>query len=148
MSTWLPPVVPPAVEELWLPTGHSDSSIDPYLVSCLEAALEKRRDDIRNSSAPVPMGHASAGFRPAGDSGGDEMQGEEIDEDEDMDRDREDEDEDEIASDELSDDADFGLMGDDPRGTDLLERYGGTEDETDETDDEDDDDDNLLARYL
>lgn len=154
MSTWLPPVVPPAVEELWLPTGHSDSSIDPYLVSCLEVALEKRRDDMRCSSAAVPMGVSSTGFRPAGDSGGDEMQGEEIDEDEDMDHDREDEDEDEIASDELSDDGDFTLMGDgrrgadpsdgwDGRGADPLDGYDGTDDETDDDDDDDD-----LAGYL
>lgn len=150
MSTWLPPVVPAAVEELWLPTGHSDNSIDPYLISCLEVALEKRREDTRTSSAPVPMGLASAGFRTAGDFAGDEMQGEEMDEDEDMDHDREedddlDEDSDDIASDEFTDEADLSLMDGTGREGDHLDTYDGTDDETDEDEDEDDDD---LAGYL
>lgn len=148
MSTWLPPIMPPAVEELWLPTGHSDTSIDAYAISCLELTLQKRREDMRTMSAPVPVGLASGGFRNAGEFAGEEIRGEEGDEDEDMEHERDDDDLeeelDDMASDEFSDDAELSIMEGSERGGGQLDPYDGSEDETDDDDDDDDD----LAGYL
>lgn len=139
MSVWVPPAMPATLEEMWLPQGHNESSINPYLVSCLEEALEKRRNDVRDTPAPMAMGtHRAMVFRPAGDDvRGSPRQDDGIDEDEDMDVGREEDDE-ELASDEISDDGGFGT----PRGD-----VDG-DDDMDDLEDSDADDEDDLASFL
>lgn len=151
MSTWIPPIIPPAVEALWLPHGSVDTSIDPYVISCLEIALEKRREDIRATPATVPMGIPNVVFRPASGiqdeatRGG--MDGQD---DEDMDGEGGDEGEgDEFASDQFSGDGASlgGAQGMNFADESLRQDTGSMEDDSDADDSAADDDDGLMG-YL
>lgn len=136
--------MPPTLEKLWLPRGHTDNSINPFLMSCLEDTLEKRREEIRQTQAPMPMGtHRSMAFQPAGAvNARDSLQEEDPDEDDDMDAEREEDDD--LASDEITDDAEFGTPMADTDAPPPDEHMGDLGEDSDDLDDDDDD----LAGYL
>lgn len=163
MSTWIPLVVPPAVEALWLPRGSIDIPIDPYVISCLEDALEKRREDIRAAPAPVPMGIPNVVFRPASGVQDDTTHGD-VDarrdvrrdarrdareDDEDLGGERGEEEEgDEIASDQFSgEDAPYGGIQGMRFAEESLRQDTGSMDDDSDGDDSVDDDDGLTG-YL
>lgn len=131
--------MPPTLEKLWLPRGHTDSGISPELVLCLEEAVDKRLNDIRNTQARMPLGtHRNMDFQQAGAADHQLLQ-EEQQEAGDVER----EDDDEVASDEMSDDAEYGNQMVGPEGATADQVMDELEDDSDDVDDDDD-----LAAYL
>lgn len=133
MSSWVPSAAP-LVEETSKcpPNGQDDMLLDMHLITCLESALEKRREDAIKADAPMPMGVGTSSFRTADRLDPAASIPEAAHHDEmDMEGDH--------ASDGLSDDAVLGMMEDADHGdgmTDGSNEVSG-----------DDDDDNL-TEYL
>lgn len=137
MSTWIPPAIPPVLEPLWLPLGHSDVSITPHAVSALEAALDKSREDVRKTAAPIPIGVMEQALQSADNAPtqivpSDDVVDDGMEIDEDIDND-------EMLSDGQSGDGEFGTVGSASLHSD--EHVGD-----DDSDDDDDLDD--LGAYL